>query len=175
MQKLTLRDLCAISIFTAVTAVAAQISIPMPLGVPLTMQTFAVPLAGVVLGARKGTLSALVYVLLGAVGAPVFAGFSGGLGVILSYTGGFILSFPLMAMAAGLGADQKEKAWLWAGLVVGTAINFLCGMLYFAFLTSSSLPGAFAACVLPFLPGGAVKIVLAGIAGAKLKKALRLS
>ena len=77
-SKISIQDICSIAIMTALIAVMAQISIPMPLGVPMTMQTFAITLAGIVLGSKRGALSAIVYLLLGAVGVPVFAGFSGG-------------------------------------------------------------------------------------------------
>ena len=77
--KYSIQDLCGIAILTAVTAVMAQISIPMPFGVPLTMQTFAVTLAAIILGAKNGMISMMIYILLGAVGVPVFANFGGGL------------------------------------------------------------------------------------------------
>ena len=71
-SKSTVSDFCFIGIMAAVTAVMAQISIPMPMGVPMTMQTFAVTLAGIILGSRRGALSMLVYLLIGVVGVPVF-------------------------------------------------------------------------------------------------------
>lgn len=95
--------------FAAVLAVMSQIAIPMPSGVPMTLQTFAVALAGAVLGWKLGALSALVYLLLGAAGVPVFSGMSGGLGVLLGKTGGFIFGFIFMALLCGLGAAQKNK------------------------------------------------------------------
>ena len=91
-SSLSVTDLCYIALFTALIAVLAQISIPLPGGVPLTLQTLAVPLAGIVLGPRRGTFSTLLYVLLGAIGIPVFANFTGGLGIVLGVTGGFIIS-----------------------------------------------------------------------------------
>ena len=80
MQKTNFKtlDLCMIGVVTAVIVIMAQISIPMPLGVPMTMQTFAITLAGIILGSKKGAVASLIYVLLGAVGVPVFANFSGG-------------------------------------------------------------------------------------------------
>lgn len=171
-KKLSTRDLCFIGIFTAIIAVMAQISIPMPYGVPMTLQTLAIPLAGIVLGARNGTLSALTYVLLGAFGVPVFAGFSGGLGIVFGPTGGFILSFPIMALAAGLGAARNSKAGLVCGLISGAAINYICGMLMFSLVTSRSLTTAFVACVLPFIPTAIIKMILAGFLGVKLKRTM---
>ena len=100
MQKTNFKtlDLCMIGVVTAVIVIMAQISIPMPLGVPMTMQTFAITLAGIILGSKKGAVASLIYVLLGAVGVPVFANFSGGYQLLVGPTGGFIISFPIMAL-----------------------------------------------------------------------------
>ena len=104
MQKTNFKtlDLCMIGVVTAVIVIMAQISIPMPLGVPMTMQTFAITLAGIILGSKKGAVASLIYVLLGAVGVPVFANFSGGYQLLVGPTGGFIISFPIMAFIIGL-------------------------------------------------------------------------
>ena len=173
VARLTVRDISLIGIFTALIAVMAQISIPLPGSVPMTLQTLAIPLAGIVLGPKKGTLATIVYLLLGALGAPVFAGFNGGFGVFLSFTGGFLLSFPLMALAAGYGAAATEQTnnrlWLWLGLFIGAVINFACGMFYFSWVAGSGLPAAFAATVAPFVLTALVKIVAAALLGEKLR------
>ena len=170
-MKLTMRDTCYTGIFAAIIAVCAQISIPMPIGVPLTLQTFAIPLAGVVLGVKKGMIATVVYILLGAVGLPVFANFTGGIGVIFGRTGGFILSFPLMALAAGIGS-LRGKMWLTAWLVAGAAVNYFCGMLMFSYITSTPLAAAFPLVVVPFLPTDALKIVMVVVLGPVIKHAL---
>jgi biotin transport system substrate-specific component len=167
--KLTTRDLCLISVFTALIIIMAQISIPMPMGVPMTMQTFAVTLAGMLLGAKKGFLSVLAYLLLGAFGLPVFHSFTGGAGMLVGPTGGFLLSFPLMAWLIGLGAERGGKFHVILGLVVGTASNYLVGMLLYSLLTQSSLAVAFTACVAPFIPTAIIKAVAAGWLGAKVR------
>ena len=171
-KKISVRDLCYIGIFTAIIAACAQISIPMPAGVPMTLQTFAIPLAGVILGTKRGTYSALAYVLLGAIGVPVFANFTGGLGIVIGVTGGFILSFPFMALAAGFGASKNNKLCLWVGLVVGAVVNYICGMFYFVVAMPSNWATAFTACVLPFLPTAVVKIVLVALLGKRIKNSL---
>lgn len=79
--KIKTADLVIIALFAAITAVLSQIAIPMPTNVPVTLQTFAVALCGFCLGSKKGTAAILVYILLGAVGIPVFTGFKGGLRV----------------------------------------------------------------------------------------------
>ena len=78
-RKFTTREMVLVGMFAAVLAVISQISLPMPTGVPITIQVFGVALVGAVLGSRLGTTATLVYVLLGAIGLPIFANFSGGI------------------------------------------------------------------------------------------------
>ena len=173
-STLSIQDLCYIALFTALIAVLAQVSIPLPGGVPMTLQTFAVPLAGLVLGSKRGTISATVYVLLGAVGVPVFANFTGGLGSVLGMTGGFIISFPLMAFLAGLAVKKNVKSpllWLW--LILGTLANYAVGTLWFMVVAKSTLTAALTACVIPFIPTTILKILLTGFLGTMLRGVLR--
>ena len=107
-SKFSVRDICYTGLFAAVIAVMAQISIPMPLGVPMTMQTFAITLAAVVLGSKLSAMASLVYLILGAVGVPVLASFSGGIDKFVGPTGGFLISFPLMAYIIGLGVEHRN-------------------------------------------------------------------
>ena len=171
-ERLNVRDLCLIGIFTAIIVVLGQIAIPMPYGIPITLQTFAVLLTGIALGAKRGSLATLCYVLLGALGVPVFSGFAGGFGILFSKSGGFIISFPLMALAAGIGAKSGKLVWMVLGLVMGTVVNYICGMVMFSLITDNSLQIAFFACVLPFIPTAIIKVVLAGVLGVSVKKVL---
>ena len=170
-RVLTIHDTCHVGIFVAIIAACSLISIPTFIGVPMTLQTFAIPLAGVVLGVKKGMLATVVYILLGAVGVPIFANFTGGIGVIFGRTGGFILSFPLMALAAGIGA-LKGKIWLTTWLVVGAVVNYFCGLLMFSYITSIGWAAAFPLVVVPFLPADALKIVMVVVLGPIIKYAL---
>lgn len=176
MKKLNsnIQDLCMIGLFTAVIVIMAQIAIPMPLGVPMTMQTFAITLAGIVLGSKNGALASLIYMLLGAIGLPVFANFTGGWQSFVGPTGGFILSFPLMAYVIGLGVEYrgKWKGYPLIGLTLGTALNFLCGILMFCSLTNSSFAIGFATCALPFIPTAVIKAVFGYILGINIKRRL---
>lgn len=171
-KELSIQDMCYIGIFTTLITICAQVSIPMPYGVPMTLQTFAIPLAGVVLGVRNGVLATLTYLFLGVVGLPVFAEFAGGLGIVLGPTGGFLLSFPLMALTAGIGERMHSKMGLLCGICMGVIINYLCGMIYFTIVMSSDIKTAFIACVLPFIPTAVIKVVLTAVLGKKLKTAL---
>ena len=190
----TLR-ICYIAIFTAIICVISQLpGIPLPGGVPMTLQTLVIPLAGLILGPLDGFVATFLYILLGIVGLPVFSGFTGGIGIVMGATGGFIVSFPLMALFAGLGDRLGEKVGeksgdksrkkavyyvsLYAGLVLGAVINYVVGTLWFAkiylgAINSENIAAGFAACVLPFIPTSIIKIVLAGILGLTIKRALR--
>ena len=171
-SKFSIQDICGIAIMTAITAVMAQISIPMPLGVPMTMQTFAITLAGIVLGSKKGGMSILVYVLLGAIGVPVFAGFSGGFQNLVGPTGGFIISFPIMAYLIGLGVELKKKELFVLFLVLGTVSNYVVGVILFCVVTQSPVATGITACVLPFIPTAIIKAVVASVLGLELRKRL---
>ncbi len=162
------------ALMAAATAIMAQIAIPMPAGVPMTLQTFAVTLAGIVLGPKLGALSMLVYVLMGGVGLPVFASFRGGLNMLIGPTGGFLLSFPLMALIIGLGVKYiKEKPILfWTFLILGTVLNYVVGTAMFCLSTGSSVSAGLAACVIPFIPTTIIKAILGGILGIRLRTAL---
>ena len=174
-NKLNIQDLCLIGLFSAVLAITAQIAIPMPFGVPMTMQTFAVTLAGIILGSRNGSLSTLIYMLVGLIGLPVFANFMGGWQVLAGPTGGFILSFPLMAYIIGLGTElrSKQKYMYWLGIILGTILNLLCGTLMFCELTNSTFIIGFTTCTLPFIPGSIVKAFLASMLGLNIRRRLQ--
>jgi len=128
-----------------------------------------------VLGAKKGAIATVVYVMLGAVGIPVFSNFTGGMGVIFGPTGGFILTFPIMAWLAGIGEGKGSTVWLVFGLIAGTVINFIVGMLYFGFVASSNLHAAFIAAVLPFIPSAVIRIVVLPIVGKGIRSRLSQS
>jgi biotin transport system substrate-specific component len=178
--KIPTKDLCFIAIFVAIIAALAQLAIPMPLGVPLTMQTFAIMFSGATLGAKRGAIAAAIYVLLGAVGAPVFAGFNGGFHVVIGPTGGYIWSFPILAFLAGLGADLasgnfKRKWYLFAALLVaGFALNLSLGMLQLALVLNLSFQAAFLAAVLPFIVPEIIKATLVFVATPKLRQAISM-
>ena len=172
-SKLSVQDICSIAIMAALTAVMAQISIPMPMGVPMTMQTFAITLAAVILGSKKGALSILVYVLMGAVGIPVFAGFSGGIQNLIGPTGGFIISFPIMAFIIGIGVEHKDKKGMFTlMLILGTVSNYVVGVIMFCIIAKAPVWTGISACVLPFIPTAIIKAVLASVLGLQIHKRL---
>ena len=174
-QSLHIRDLCMIGLFTAVIVIMAQIVIPMPFGVPFTMQTFAITLAGIVLGSKNGAIASIIYVMLGAVGLPVFAHFTGGWQSLAGPTGGFILSFPLMAYIVGLGMELRSK---WKGfsiimLILGTCLNLFCGALMFSAITNIPLIVGITTCIVPFILAAIIKAFLAYVLGFNIRKRLQ--
>lgn len=152
MIKMKLRtvDMVFIALCVAVIAVFSQISFPiLPGGVPLTLQTLAVTFCGYFLG-LKGLLAVAVYILLGFVGVPVFAGFQGGAGVIAGPTGGFLWGFLLTAFCCGLSAGKK----IWLGLLLGAVGILLChalGILQYMSISGRSWIDAFVLVSAPYI------------------------
>ena len=104
------RRITYIALFTAVICIISQLpGIPLPGGVPMTLQTLIIPIAGIVLGPADGFIAALLYLILGMIGLPVFSGFTAGIGILMGATGGFLVSFPLMPLLAGLGDRAGEN------------------------------------------------------------------
>ena len=154
------RDLARAGLFAALTVVCTYLTIPLPTGVPLTLQTFAVALGGFLLGPVYGTLAVLVYLLLGAAGLPVFSGFTGGLGRFFGPTGGFLWGFPLLAAGCGLLRKKPFLLRLLPGLC-GLLLCHLLGTGWYAHSASLGFPAAALSVSLPFLPKDAASLVLA--------------
>jgi biotin transport system substrate-specific component len=156
-----------VALMAAVTAVAAQISIPL-FPVPFTLQVLTVILSGLLLGVRHGALAQAVYVLIGAVGVPIFAGFTGGLGHVFGPTGGYLISYPLAAAVAGLAAESvaegSRSRALWSGSFwgcAGLAAIYASGATWLAVVLGLTPAEAIAAGVLRFVIYDLVKVGLA--------------
>lgn len=159
-SRLTASDLARTGLFAALIIVCTHLSIPLPSGVPLTLQTFAVALGGFLLGPVYGTLAVAVYLLLGAAGLPVFSGFTGGIGRLVGPTGGFLWGFLLLAVGCGLGRDRTLPLRLLPG-VAGLLLCHLLGALWYAYTAGLTFPAAALAVSLPFLPKDLASLVLA--------------
>ena len=157
-------------VMAAVLCVLAPFSLPVG-PIPISFTTLLLYLALYGLGWKLGTVSCLVYVLLGAVGMPVFAGYQGGFAVLAGPTGGYIAGYLPMVVVAGLAIDRGQARWIQLlGLVAGTALCYLMGTAWFCCSTGSSLQGALILCVVPFLPGDMLKIGAALAAGPGLRR-----
>lgn len=171
-KKMNTRDVVLTGMLTAVLAVMSQISIPLPSGVPITLQTFGVALCGAVLGWKLGTIAVFAYVLLGMVGAPVFAGFQGGIAILLGKTGGFIWGFIIMALLCGAAQSMKNKCLASLLGIAGLAIDHILGVVGFAILTGVGLKQSFLLVSLPFLLKDIISVLGAFAIAAILHKQL---
>ncbi len=181
MKKFTVKTIVLCAMFAALCCATAPISIPLPGGVPITLQTAAVFLAALLLGPLYGFVAVLVYVLLGAVGLPVFAGFSGGIGSLVGMSGGFIMSWPFAALLAGFiyfkfGRNKKgvvKYAEMIVAMLLGSVVIYVVGLTQFIFLTKMSIQASLLACMVPFIPGDLLKMVLVAIIVPVLEKAMK--
>ena len=172
LDRSRVRDVVAVVGFALLTAVAAQISIPLGFTpVPLTGQTFAVLLAGGVLGSRRGGLSMLLYVALGAIGLPFYADGAGGWTAATGATAGYLVGFIVAAVVVGLMAEHGQDRKLSTSIpafIAGTMIIYAVGAGWLAYdlglpLTAAAgEPSAISLGVAPFLVGDVFKALLAG-------------
>lgn len=181
----SVRRIAFIALFVALIAVCAWISIPVG-EIAFTMQTFAVFAAAGLLGTRDATISMIVYLLLGAIGLPVFSRFTGGIGVLLGASGGYIIGFVFSALLTGFllsRIPEKGKAWkrialsalaMLAGLIVCYAFGTAWFVLVYAPRAAKSVTvlGALSACVFPYILPDLVKIALAYLLTDRLKPVL---
>ena len=176
MSKINIRQMTLISLFAALTAVGAFISIPL-YPVPLTLQTLFTLLAAMTLGGVMGASSQIIYVLLGIIGLPVFAGFKAGIGILFGPTGGFLFGFIISAYVIGKIIELKKEKnifyYFLAG-IIGTIIIYIIGVTQLSFVTGMGLKRAVAVGMFPFLLGDILKIIAASFIASKLKLVIQL-
>ena len=165
-KKMKTLDMVYIALFACLMAICAWISIPGQ--IPFTLQTMGVFLAIGLLGGKRGTVAVLVYILMGAVGLPVFSGFAGGLGKLLGMTGGYIVGFLVSALLMwAMEALFGSKKWvLPVSMVVGLIACYAFGTAWFMVVYARNagaigLGTALGWCVFPFVIPDLVKIALA--------------
>lgn len=161
-----LRDSVLIMLGTLIVSVLAQVKIPLPFTpVPLTGQTFAVLLVGATLGSKRGALSMLLYIALGAFGLPLFAGGASGLAYLSGATLGYLIGFVIAAYVIGLlaerGLEQSVRTSL-LPFLIGTGIIYICGVAWLT-VVLGSLSKAVTAGLFPFLIGDAIKLLAASL------------
>lgn len=174
MERTSIQMLGLAFIFTLIIAILAQLSFSLTL-VPITGQTLGLGLAATALGARYAGYSAAFYVLLGALGLPVFSNMSSGLDVVLGLKGGYVLSFIPAAFFIGWYLEKtaftKKNAWIANTLAMFFILSF--GMLWLKLFTGISWSRAFFGGFAPFVLGGLIKAFLAGWLGIYLQKLIK--
>lgn len=158
------------ALMTAVTCILAPLSIPIG-PVPISLTNFAIYLSLYLLDWKKGTISYILYLLLGLVGLPVFSGFTGGIGKLAGPTGGYIIGFIPMAIIAGIVIDKYTEKWLLCllAMIVGTIVCYALGTAWLAYEAKMDMMAALWAGVIPFIPGDLVKMALAILIAPKIR------
>ncbi|GFH42854.1 BioY family transporter [Lactococcus hodotermopsidis] len=180
MTNNKIQRLAIIAISAAFLAVASQFTIPLPL-VPLTLQTLAVGIIATILKPLDSVLAVLLYLILGAVGLPVFAGGAAGFGVLFGPTGGFLVGFLIQAALIAhltrfdtlIKSGQKRLFWLIFINIIGTFCCLMIGTVQLVFVGKLLLHAAFKIGFLPFIIPGIVKAILAAMVGYACRRALK--
>ena len=170
-QKIKTKQMVLIALMTAVTCVLGPLSIPLPFSpVPISLTNFAIFLAIFVLGMKNGTISFIIYLLLGAVGVPVFSSFRGGLQVLAGPTGVYLIGFIFLALIMGFALDHFDRKLVPTiiGMIIGMAVCYAFGTVWLAKLLSLSFKEGLMMGVIPYLAGDVAKIIIAAIVGPKL-------
>lgn len=162
------KSMVLMALFAAVTCILAPLAVPIG-PVPISLTNLVIYFSIYVLGWKRGTITYLVYLLLGTVGLPVFSGFSGGLGKLAGPTGGYLIGFIFMAIICGLFIEKTSNILLdIVGMILGTAVAYAFGTAWFCISTGTGVVAALSLCVFPFILGDLVKILLAGFIAPKL-------
>lgn len=172
-MRLTLRQQIQAALFAIIIAGLSQLTIPLGL-VPLTGQTFAIGLAVTFLGTRTGTMAILIYLLLGLIGLPVFAGFSSGIGVLFGPTGGYLVGFIFNGLVTGSLLSFKSNNYRWAIIanIVGALATLAFGTVWLKWSTGMDWSAAFSGGFVLFILPGIIKAVAAAVLGIFLRNRL---
>lgn len=171
-----IKQLALVGLMAAIICILGPISLPLPgILVPISLGTLAIYFVITVLGLRLGFISVVVYILLGLCGLPVFTGFMGGPGKLFGPTGGYIIGYLFLTLISGFFVEKFENRLLpnILGMLLGTAALYFFGSIWLAYQASYTLPQAFMAGAIPYIPGDLIKIALAMSLGRQLRKRLQ--
>ena len=171
------RDLVRIAVMSALTVVCSWITVHIPvISVPFTLQTFAVFFALEFIGGRNGTISFFVFILLGALGVPVFSGFNGGFGHLFGPTGGYLIGFVFSCLICW--AFEKrfgyKSALHYVVLAAALIACYFCGTVWFSLYTNTPFITSLSVCVVPFIAPDVLKISLAVLLSVRLRKIIKI-
>lgn len=172
-SQIRLRMMIVTALFAAIIGILAQLTIPLPL-VPITGQTLAIGLAATILGSRYGTISAVLYIIIGAIGVPVFAQMQAGIGVVLGPTGGFLIGFIPTTYFIGKYLEKTKFTIFNACMAnfIGMFITLIFGTIWLKYVASLTWTAAFWGGFAPFIIGGIIKAILAGWFGILVRNRL---
>ena len=172
-SKSKVYQMAIIGLMAAVISILGPLSIPIGL-VPISLTNFAIFISLYSLGMKKGTMSVIIYLLVGLAGLPVFSGFEGGASKLLGPTGGYLIGFIPMALVAGFFIDRFFNKWYMCilGMILGSAVCYTLGTSWLAYQANLSASTALAAGGIPFIAGDLAKIILAAYIGPKLRERL---
>ena len=173
--KLTVRQLALTGLMSAVICILGPWSFQLPVSpVPISLGFLAIYFVVSVMGMKLGTLSVIIYILLGLAGLPVFTGFTGGPGKLFGPTGGYLIGYIFMALICGLFVDKcGNRFFHLLGMFLGTAIGYLFGTVWLACQQSMGFVDALFLGVIPYLGFDAVKLIVGMTVGSQLRKSLR--
>lgn len=167
------KDIAIIGLVTAVTCILGPLALPIG-PVPISLTNLVIYFSLYILGMKKGSISYVVYLLIGLIGVPVFSGYTGGAQKLFGPTGGYLIGFIPMAILAGFVIDRFRKNYLYCmlAMIAGTAICYALGTAWLAYQAGLSLKAALSAGVIPFIPGDLIKMGLAAYLGPQIRTAL---
>lgn len=176
-----IRSLTVIALMAAVICILGPLSIPLPFSpVPISFTNLAIYITVILIGMKRGTISFVIYLLLGLAGLPVFSAFTAGPSKLLGPTGGYLIGFIFMCLITGLFADRAMKfdnrvvkiGLLVLGMILATAVTYVFGTAWLAFQAGMTFKAALFAGVIPFIPGDLAKIVISVLAGPVIRERL---
>ena len=172
-MSIPVRDMVYTACFTAVLCAVAPFSIRIG-PIPLSLATLMIYLASGTLSWKYSAMTVVLYIALGAIGLPVFSDFEGGFHKIAGVSGGFIIGYIPLVLIIGISIRNSRKIrWMYLfGMVIGTALLYTCGVIWFIFQMETTLAAALMACVIPFIIGDTIKIILAFIITPQLRTAM---
>lgn len=172
-KTFSIKNIAIIGVVTAIICILGPLSIQIGV-VPISFTNLAIYLGLYILGTKRGTISYLVYVLIGLVGVPVFSAFSAGPQKLFGPTGGYIIGFIPMAVIAGLFIEKSGRKIVLSmvGMILGTAVCYVFGTVWLAYQMNLTFGQALATGVTPFIVGDLIKMVLMAVIGPQIYKAL---
>lgn len=175
-NKTKIYNMTLTAMMAAVMCILGPLSIPIG-AVPISFTNLAIYFAVMLIGTRYGTISYILYMLIGIFGLPVFSGYSGGMGKLAGPTGGYIIGFIFMALISGffINISKGKKAIIIIGMIIGTIVAYIFGTAWFVFAAKCGIIYALTICVFPFIIGDLAKILIAVFVGDSIKKKIAKS